>query len=439
MALSGCSKEETPAGALTALSISLNGATLTDGAQNVPTSAAISIVFSATIDPASFESEFSITGGPLLADPVLTYANQTSKVTIELELDFETTYTFRVGEGAIGKNGERLGSAIMRSFTTLADGIIHALPPCTEASDDCLQTVSLTADGTADLSFYASYPIYEDQAEWLDLKAAVIVVHGVNRNADDYFSYLMNALQAGGVEDEVVLIAPHFKNASEAVAGEFYWSGSDWREGKDAAGSASISSFAAVDRLIDRLADPAHFPVLEKIIVTGHSSGGLFTHLFAAANQSAVDHPELSFTYVVANSQYFYYPDGRRVNEATGQLYTPAGCTGYDLWPLGFEVVPPYLAGIDPATYNDRFVDSEVVYLLGNGSGPDNTLNTSDCYATLLGSSRYQRGENMFLYLELAYPGVHQHSRTIVEGIGHDGAAMYGSAALQSLLQQLLD
>ena len=45
----------------------------------------------------------------------------------------------------------------------------------------------------------------------------------------------------------------------------------------------------------------------------------------------------------------------------------------------------------------------------------------------------------MFLYLELAYPGVHQHSRTIVEGIGHDGAAMYGSAALQSLLQQLLD
>ncbi len=310
---------------------------------------------------------------------------------------------------------------------------------CTTASADCLRSVSLPGDsgGSAGtFPFFASFPIYAAAAEWTALRTAVIVVHGANRNADDYFGWLMNTLQAENREEEVVLIAPNFKNAAEAAAGEFYWPGTDWREGQLAASTARISSFAVIDRLIDQLADRDHFPALERVIVIGQSSGALFTHLYAGANAVEEQYAHLDFQYLVGESQYFYYPDGRRIDPATDQLYTPTDCTGYDLWPIGYRILPAYLNDTDAATYNERFLGRSVTYLLGNGSGPDGALNTTDCYATLLGPTRYQRGENMFRYLELAFPD-HRHERVVVPGVAHDAAELYSSATFRDLLRGL--
>jgi hypothetical protein len=194
-----------------------------------------------------------------------------------------------------------------------------------------------------------------------------------------------------------------------------------------------------LDRIVEQLADENHFPALEKVIVTGQSSGALFTHLYAAANQAEEKHADLAFEYMVSESQYFYYPDGHRIDESTNQLYTPTGCTGYDIWPLGFSVIPPYLSSVEPAAYNDRFVRRSVTYLLGNGSGSDSALNLTDCSATLLGSTRYQRGEHMFRYMELVYPDVHQHARVIVEGVSHDGSEIYQSPEFRALLMDLVN
>jgi hypothetical protein len=233
------------------------------------------------------------------------------------------------------------------------------------------------------------------------------------------------------------LIAPFFKTAVEASADDFYWSSTGWREGQQTVNAEKASSFEVIDQIIAQLANKDHFPVLEKVIITGHSSGALFTHLFAAANRSEATYPDLQFEYVVANSQYFYYPDGQRVNEATDQLYTPTGCTGYDLWPLGYAVLPPYVALTNEASFNDQFINRSITYLLGNGTGSDSSLNTTDCNATLLGSTRYDRGENMFRYMELAYPA-NNHNRVIVDGIGHDGQGMYSSETFKVLLNQLV-
>jgi hypothetical protein len=431
----GCGPSgETDIDPINLFSVQLNNAELRDGAEDLPVAAEIGITFSRALDPASFEQAFSLTSANDNPTPNFTYTNQSSGVTIRASLAFGTTYTLRILGIPIAADGGQLANEVSLSFTTTEDGTITSLPPCTSATQNCLRTSTFAGSAGGDFQFYASFPVYEDLARWEEISAAIIVVHGANRNGDDYFSYLMNALRGAGLEDNVLVIAPIFRNAGEAAANELFWSGNGWREGRDAASGSAVSSFSVVDQLITRLGDQARFPVLEKIMVTGHSSGALFTHLYAAANQVEESLPALTFNYLVANSQYFYYPDGQRVNGSTNQLFTPTNCTGYDIWPLGYTVLPPYLNGTNSTTFNERFVARAVTYLLGNGNQADPTLNTTDCSATLLGPTRFARGERMFRYLELAYPGQQVHEEVIVDGIGHDGEGMYGSSTFRQLL-----
>ena len=119
-------------------------------------------------------------------------------------------------------------------------------------------------------------------------------------------------------------------------------------------------------------------------------------------------------------------------------MYVPTNCNGLEFWPFGYEVVPDYVNVLDKATFNDRFVSRSITYLLGNGSGNDSSFNTSDCEAVLSGSSRYQRGENMYLYMDLKYPN-NNHKKTVAQGIAHNGSAIYTSPEFKSLLTQLLN
>lgn len=431
LVIASCNKEDNTPATISLRSASINGGALTDGAANVDTDANIRLVFSSSLDPAAFESALSLS--PAVAYD-LSYASQSSQVTIATAFDFNTAYTLSISEEAIGLNGGRLEAPLTYTFTTKEEGGASNTA-CTEATAACLSMLNL--DNEATFPFYASFPIYEEQT-WPGLTSAVIVVHGANRNADDYFSYLTSSLMDTEQTAQTVLIAPPFQEEATAQDGELYWSGNGWREGRGAAGANAVSSFEVVDRIISRLADKEHFPALEQIVVTGHSSGGLFTHLFASANQSEAAYPDIEFEYVVANSQYFYYPDGQRINESNNQLYTPTGCSGYTIWPLGYEVVPTYLSNTDAMVFNEQFTNRSITYLLGNGDGPDGAFNDTDCSATLLGSSRYQRGENMYRYMELVYGSEHAHKRVIVPGVGHDGAGMYASDAFASLLAELL-
>jgi len=37
------------------------------------------------------------------------------------------------------------------------------------------------------------------------------------------------------------------------------------------------------------------------------------------------------------------------------QLYVPAGCGGYTIWPLGYEVVPTYLSTVTQSVSGGAF------------------------------------------------------------------------------------
>ncbi|MEL7534129.1 MAG: hypothetical protein AAFN10_22675, partial [Bacteroidota bacterium] len=139
--------------------------------------------------------------------------------------------------------------------------------PC--LSPSCgLQTMQLNA-GTSDLTmeFYSSYDILRPDAKWGRLKSAVIVVHGNNRNANEYFSWMSNAILGINKQNETAIIAPHFKT-SDDIGGNsnlIYWSSNGWKRGFQSSNitSQKRSSYEVVDSLIRRLADKEHFPFME--------------------------------------------------------------------------------------------------------------------------------------------------------------------------------
>jgi hypothetical protein len=437
LGLSACEEESDMTPSVDILSVLLNSSQLSSGATEVPLDAELELVFSRGVDPNAFEEAFSLQPQ---TDLSFSYSQQSARVTIEAMLQTDTEYTLSIVTEPIGRQGERLMEPVTILFRTRPEGVIRSMPPCTQATADCLRTTTLSRlEGEGTFSFYSSFPVYEELASWEELTSALIMVHGLNRNADDYFQYLMSTLQSEELESEVALIAPYFREDPRPSSNDIHWSGNGWREGQSSSDGARMSSFYVVDQLINQLADRDRFPVLENVIIVGQSSGGLFVHTYAAGTRIEEQHPHLQFSFVTGESQYFYYPDGRRVNEATGQLFTPGACTGYDIWPLGIRSAPAYVSAQPQESVNEQFLQRNLIYLLGNGSGSDGALNTTECRATLLGSSRYQRGENMMTYLNEAFPGQHNHRKVIAQGITHDGSRIYQSSEFRSLLNELLE
>lgn len=433
-----CGSDETPVQkTLSILSATINGSNLSASNLEVLSETKLEFVFSSAIDVNKFRSSFSWRSSSGEVDYTIDLSNAATKVTIDAVLNYSTNYTVTISEKPIGLNGEKLAAPKSYELSTAADNVIRSMTPCVSGSD-CLRSIELQGSaGKGTFEFYSNYPIYEEKAVWENLTHAVIVVHGASHDPENYYSYMTNSLQSQSLSDKTILIAPFFRSNSTGSSEDFYWPSTNWRRGNLSSNSNKISSFEVIDALIGQLADKARFPVLKKIILTGHSSGAAFTHVFSASNKSEVNHPIIDFEYVVANAQFFYYPDGQRIDESSNQLYTPANCSAYTIWPLGYNSVPPFLTGISSSAFNTKFVDRKVTYLLGNGSQSDPTLNTVNCENIVQGSTRYKRGENMFRFMELSYPGTHQHKKVVVNGIGHDGQGMYLSPEFKTLLKQL--
>lgn len=431
--LFSCEKKEAEVLNISLLSTTVNGLSLVDGTVNVPTVATFEMTFSSRIDPQLFEQAFSLSAdGMALSGLSFQYTNSASKAVIQATLEENTQYALRLMNAPVGQNNEVLGRELLIRFTTLDGGPITEQEPCLSATGDCYRNFSIQANNEEGLfHFYSSFPLNQENTRWEKLTHAVIVLHGQNRDADNYFGFMAGSLRTSGLEDQTILIAPFFKNDSDASANDLYWSSTrGWREGQASDGPLAVSSFSIIDSLIDQLANKERFPVLEKVLITGHSSGALLTHVYAAANRAEIEHTDLDFYYVVANSQYFYYPKDVRWNADALQFEEVSGCLSFNHWPLGPVNPSVYLQDVERETLEQQFLERKVTYLLGtNDVVTTGTLNTSDCEAVLLGENRFKRGENIFRLMETFYTGTHQHQKITVEGVGHNAQEMYQSTA----------
>ena len=322
---------------------------------------------------------------------------------------------------------------------------LTSTPPCLSANN-CKQTLGILSTDTEDLAieYFSSFEIERADVTWENLKAAIIVIHGNNRNADEYFDWMVNMVASIEKAEEVIIIAPHFKTASDIGGNNelIYWTSDGWKRGFLSLNTASedFSSYEVLDAFIDILTNKNRFPVLTDIIIAGHSSGGQFTQLYATANKVDNTGQTVNFNYISANSQYYFYPGNERYNSNINQFEIPQNCGNYNVWPYGANNLPPYDFGLAATDINSRFTQRNITYLLGtNDINTGGTFNNVDCKATLLGNNRFDRGEKMFDYMETFHTGNHTHQKVLVDNVGHNPNTMFNSSASKDLFLNLLE
>ncbi|MFK5976234.1 MAG: hypothetical protein QM493_06975 [Sulfurovum sp.] len=258
---------------------------------------------------------------------------------------------------------------------------------------------------------------------------AIIVIHGTNRDALDYFNVINDVTVDKLESDNTIIIAPHFKEASdEANSSEFQWSDKGgWKVGSNSTSKVSldrISSFTIIDKMITTLSDENLFPNLTDIVITGHSAGGQFTQRYAFTSQ--IDKSlDKNFHYIIANSGSYLYLTNERVdNNGFSIPYTT--CSSYNEYKYGLDNPYAYFVGEDNELLKNQYISKKVIYLLGtDDTNIDTNLDTS-CEANLQGDNRYERGLNYWNYINYLY-FTNNHLLLKVKDIGHSKTGIYSS------------
>ena len=259
-----------------------------------------------------------------------------------------------------------------------------------------------------------------------------------------------------------------------------------WRYGANAINS-TLSSFDAMDRLVERFVDdPVRFPSLARILVTGHSAGGQFVQRWTMVSDSPVwkepsyssDHHDAGDVEVTGDSNYQYGTQRKLVTQRNVQLRAvPANprcfamlddrryvhdaktnttvfrrpdnaaidaCPDFNQWIWGLDpggsVVAPYkdravaAAGGARSLAHRYVTQRNVVYLAG---GADLEVFDDDCGSVIQGQTRRERSQKFMASLQEVYPQEMKnelHTRVVAMGIPHDHTLMFQSPAGQEAL-----
>ncbi|MES2071119.1 MAG: alpha/beta hydrolase [Pseudomonadota bacterium] len=282
-------------------------------------------------------------------------------------------------------------------------------------------------------------PLYLSQ-DWSspqpDITRAVLVFHGRLRDADVYWRSAQKALKASGEAQHTLLIVPQFLADADIAAHDMpaavlHWQWESWMGGENANGPAPLSSFEAIDAILLQLSDRKRFPNLRTVVIAGHSGGAQVVQRYAVVGkgEELLDKLGVHTRYVVANpSSYLYF------NEERPLTLTP-GCPQFNQWKYGWSGAPAYAQLKAPAAYEAAYAARDVVYLLGTADiNPRHPALDKSCPAELQGAYRYARGLAYFSYMQRRHPGMNAQTLLRVEGVGHDGDAMFTSACGLSTL-----
>ena len=294
------------------------------------------------------------------------------------------------------------------------------------------------------MSYFRNYAL---DAKHEDVRTAVLVVHGVSHNADEYFASVGDAARAAGVEETTLVIAPLFAAPhADAAPEDLAWRSGVYETGGEghAASGAHAASFDVVDAFLAELGARARFPNLDFVVVTGHSAGGQLTQRYLAHGRAEQLLPGLKVRYVVTNPSSYMYLDDARYVEGRGFVRKDPSfdaCPGYDDYRYGVAQRPERLErAVSDAALRQRYVRSDVVYFLGESDTCNSSLEPCDdrslsktCQSMLQGPTRLERGRRFMRYLEELYPAAH-HALVTVPGVGHTGRGMYTSAIARRIL-----
>jgi len=284
---------------------------------------------------------------------------------------------------------------------------------------------------------------------------AIIVVHGVNRNAEGYYR---ECLRLAGDDPRTLVIAPQFLTDDDATAyrlppqvlcwGDWQWGGDStcggrwmWRD--------PVSSFEVVDAVLRTLADRSAYPQLQQVTLVGHSAGGQFVNRYAAAGMAEDEillPAGIAIHYVVVSPSSFIYFDEERRVPGSQDVFAPARSFLADAlqprfndygYGLGDLEPYPYLARVGADTMRRRYPTRQVTYLVGEEDDDPNDRNLArSAPAMLQGENRLERSVIYYNYLRHVFgPEIEQTQRlAVVPGAGHESGPVFRSeAGLQAI------
>lgn len=300
--------------------------------------------------------------------------------------------------------------------------------PCTKGTPECRETV------TVESQIFSVYRNHGLSTLNPTVQRLVILIHGINRNANEYFEWAMKSAKSANAEQSTLLICPHFKNQEDSKElNALFWEDSLWKFGELSVNEGkTFSSFEVVDRILSQVVTSKKFPNLKTLVITGHSAGGQFTSRYAVTS-SVPQANGLAVSYVIGNPSSYLYLNEMRFSQATDRFEKPkTDCESYHHYPYGWLKGNAYVSQTSDAQAKKNLASRQIAIFLGELDTETELLDMS-CGANLQGKNRRDRGEIYFRYLKEFHPGK-SHSLVRVPEIGHDGAKMYQSVQGQKLL-----
>jgi pimeloyl-ACP methyl ester carboxylesterase len=259
---------------------------------------------------------------------------------------------------------------------------------------------------------------------------ALVVVHGLSReHGFNFTTGILAATQAGALE-ETLIIAPYFQAEEDGPApDELFWATGGWARGhlsSTSGPSPRVSSYEVMDRFMEALSDRVAFPMLEEIILAGHSAGGQYMHRYASGSPAEDGLDGVSVRYLVANPSTFLYLGPERPADDGFAIPDVEACPDYNHWHRGLESRNAYMNRVDDAQIIARLTSRDVWILKGTADTGDSDLDQS-CGGNLQGAYRYERGLNIMRYMDTFFPG-HRHTPRRVPDVAHSSRRMFTSS-----------
>jgi len=293
------------------------------------------------------------------------------------------------------------------------------------------------------------FPVYANHDLSRDLSAIreiVLIIHGINRNGDDYFASGQKLLKASGRnEAEVLLLVPNFPGTTDQAKGFTqmpHWNKNEWAGGFDAQENPfALSAFKVLDDLLINITAKENFPEVTSVTLAGHSAGAQLVQRYAALNtvDEVIRARSMDLRYVVANPSSFMYFNTLRPSDRTFKEFPTEQCPAFNNYRYGLQDMIPYAQGKTGQELFKRYAYRNVVYLMGGADNdPDHKYLDKTCPAMAQGITRLSRAQAYIRYERLLAGRSTKinHLAYEVQGVGHNQEKMFGSTCAMNILFQ---
>ncbi|KIS65898.1 uncharacterized protein UMAG_05987 [Mycosarcoma maydis] len=278
---------------------------------------------------------------------------------------------------------------------------------------------------------------------------AIVVWPGKPRDVWKYANLMLNArsvavsnkfAQQGATNDSFLIVAPAMLNQMDLQAGaarpnEIVFHGSGWQRGAGCRNPVMrhrVTSYAAVDQIVDLLFDTKTYPNLNQVVIAGHSMGGQASQRYALLKKTKAYDDNMRF-WIGNPGSWAWLTDSRPYMNINGSC---SPNEAWDTWPYGLNgnqtKITPYARRdvIANKTYViNRFLNRHVSYalaLLDIGAGD------THCEARWQGGNHLDRGSEFVLQyantstlLQGKFPP--KHTLDYIANVSHQDYAMYST------------